>query len=47
MTIVFGRLVNEFNNWARGASSPEKLQAAVNKNACVAQVQVVGPRELM
>lgn len=33
MTIVFGRLVNDFNDWGRGAIPPEKLQSAVDKNA--------------
>jgi hypothetical protein len=33
MTLVFGRLVNDFNDWGRGAASPVRLQAAVNKNA--------------
>jgi hypothetical protein len=33
MTLVFGALVNDFNAWGAGASSPDQLQAAVNKNA--------------
>lgn len=33
MTIVFGRLVNDFNDWGRGATSPEQMQSAVNRNA--------------
>lgn len=35
MTIVFGQLVNDFNDFGRGATSSERLQAAVNKNAYV------------
>jgi hypothetical protein len=37
MTIVFGRLVNDFNDWGRGASAPDRLQAAVNSNAYVSE----------
>jgi hypothetical protein len=33
MTLVFGALVNDFNAWGAGATSPGQLQAAVNKNA--------------
>jgi len=31
MTIVFGRLVNEFNGWERGTINPERLREAVDE----------------
>lgn len=35
MTIVFGRLVDDFNGYGSGATTPEQLQSAVNRNAYV------------
>ena len=33
MTIVFGRLVNDFNSWAAGTLAPADLRSAVNRNS--------------
>ncbi|KAI9795552.1 MAG: multidrug-resistance transporter mdr5 [Piccolia ochrophora] len=33
MTIVFGQLVNDFNGWGVGTTTPEQLRSAVNRNA--------------
>jgi ATP-binding cassette subfamily B (MDR/TAP) protein 1 len=33
MTVVFGALINNFNRWGAGASSPAELYHAVSKNA--------------
>lgn len=33
MTVIFGRLVKEFNGWAAGTLTPEELRSAVNKNS--------------
>jgi hypothetical protein len=35
MTIIFGRLVDEFNDFGRGKIPPDRLQDAVNTNAYV------------
>lgn len=33
MTLIFGRLVNEFNGWAAGLTSPEDMRSAIDKYA--------------
>lgn len=33
MTIVFGALINDFNGWDAGTTSPSELYHAVSKNA--------------
>jgi hypothetical protein len=43
MTIVFGRLVNDFNDWGRGAAAPDQLQSAINENAYVFQPSINNP----
>jgi len=33
MTLIFGRLVNDFNGWAAGTVTPSDLRSAVNRNS--------------